>query len=127
SVAAEIARRTEAYTRAAGIDAVWVLERMKNIADADLSRVFDDKGALIPPRLWPDDLKRCIASVKVVELAGGMEIGGEAGIKHVPMFTKEVKLEARVPVLAKLLDWIDAKPTPPAQRRFAADWIRTSE
>jgi hypothetical protein len=49
-VAAEVDRRIAEYSRTAGIDAVWVLERMKSHVDADLSEVFDPEGALLLPR-----------------------------------------------------------------------------
>ena len=44
----------------------------------------------------------------------GMEIkeGGET--RHVPMFTKEVTLEPKLPALAKLLDWVSGIPDAPA-------------
>ena len=113
SISAEIARRVEEYSRLAGINTVWVLERMKAAVDADLSQVFDDKGALLPPKEWPEHMKRLILSVKVVEMAGGMAVDAAGALAHVPMYTKEVRLEPKAPTLAKLLDWVDDKPPAP--------------
>jgi hypothetical protein len=57
-------------------------------------------------------MKRLVLSVKVVEMQGGAVIGGADGVplQHVPMYTKEVRLEPRAPTLAKLLDWVEGVP-----------------
>jgi hypothetical protein len=112
SISAEIGRRVEEYSRLAGIDKVWVLERMKAAIDAELPDLFDDNGALLPPKAWPKHMKSLVQSVKTVEMQGGAAIGGAAGIVNMPMYTKEVKLEPKLPTLAKLLDFVgDAPPT----------------
>jgi hypothetical protein len=110
SISAEITRRVEEYSRLAGIDKVWILERYKQHIDAELPDLFDDEGMLLPPKQWPKHMKRLVQSVKVVEMEGGAQIGGEGGPKHVPMYTKEVKLEPKLPALAKLLDFVTGAP-----------------
>lgn len=88
-------RRSAALTaaqEATGVTVAGTLRELHGIVHSDLRKAFDPKtGALLPPHLWPDDVARAMASVKVVEMAGGMKVGGEDGITHVPMYTKEVK------------------------------------
>lgn len=69
-----------------------VLRELHSIVHADLRGAFDEKGALLPPSQWPDSVARAISSVKVVEMAGGMKVDEDEGAKHIPMYTKEVKL-----------------------------------
>ena len=70
-----------------------VLRELHSVVHSDLRKAFDPKtGALLPPNQWPDDLARAMCSVKVVEMAGGIKVGGEDGAQHVPMYTKEVKV-----------------------------------
>lgn len=70
------------------------LRELNSLVHSDLRKCFNpETGALLPPHLWPDDVARSMASVKVVELAGGMKIDGKDGaVEHIPMYTKEVKL-----------------------------------
>jgi phage terminase small subunit len=89
------ARRAETIKKAeesTELTVAGVLRELHSMVHADLRGAFDEKGALLPPSQWPDGLAKAIASVKVVELAGGAQVNGEAGVMHVPMFTKEVKL-----------------------------------
>jgi len=87
-----IAERQKKLQEAHGLTTDRVIQELSRIAFADLRKVFDDKGALLPPNLWPDDVAAAMAGVDVVEMAGGMEVSGESGISHVPMYTKKVKL-----------------------------------
>ena len=112
-ISAEIARRVEEYSRAPGIDKVWVLERMKAHIDADLSELFDDKGALLPPKQWPEHMRRLVSKLKVQELAGGLAVTKDGQAMHIPMFTKEVTIEPKLPALGKLLDWVSGMPSAP--------------
>jgi phage terminase small subunit len=88
-------RRAQALAKAqeeTGLTVAGTLRELHGIVHSDLRKAFDPKtGALLPPHLWPDDVARAMASVKVVEMAGGMKVDGEDGITHVPMYTKEVK------------------------------------
>ena len=106
-VSAEIARRVEEYSRAAGIDKVWVLERMKALIDACLPDLFNADGELLHPRDWPEHMQRVVDKVKVVQKRTGTVVIDSNGTPIlVPMYTKEVSLEAKGPMLAKLLDWV---------------------
>lgn len=92
-VAAAIKERMDAELAKAqentGLTVEGTLRELHSMVHSDLRKAFDPKtGALLPPHLWPDDVARGMASVKVVEMAGGMKVDGE----HVPMYTKEVKL-----------------------------------
>jgi len=114
-VCAEIAKLKAEYAKAAGIDLVWVLEQYKAHVDAELPDLFDEAGALLPPKQWPAHMKRLVLKVKMQELEGGLEVKeegatGETVIRHVPMFTKEVTLEPKLPALGKLLDWVTGVP-----------------
>jgi phage terminase small subunit len=119
SVAAEIARRAAEYTKAAGLDVVWALERMKPIADSDLRKAFDPStGALLPPHKWPDELAAVMESVEVVEMAGGLEITKDGAPQHIPMYTKKVKLRDKLGALKTILEFCErvragAPPPPP--------------
>jgi phage terminase small subunit len=76
-----------------GLTVAGTLRELHSLVHADLRGAFDKTtGALLPPHEWPDSVARAMASVKVVEMAGGMKIGGQDGVSHVPMYTKEVKL-----------------------------------
>lgn len=76
-----------------GLTAAGTLRELRGLVHSDLRKCFDKTtGALLAPHLWPDDVAPHMASVKVVEMAGGMKVGGDDGVSHVPMYTKEVKL-----------------------------------
>lgn len=76
-----------------GVSMQNVLRELGGILHSDLRECFDKTtGALLPPHQWPERAARAIASVKVVEMAGGMKVDEEGGVQHVPMYTKEVKL-----------------------------------
>ena len=102
-ISAEIEkRRAQVIAQAeetTGLTVSGVLRELAGIVHSDLRGAFDpDTGALLAPNQWPDGVARSIASVKVVEMAGGMKVGGEGdgeggpALQHVPMYTKEVKL-----------------------------------
>ena len=64
-----------------------VLRELHSVVHSDLRKAFDTKtGALLPPRLWPDELARAMCSVKVVEMAKQKGPDGQ------PMYVKEVKV-----------------------------------
>jgi len=96
-VTAEIARRRAEALRVAqeetGLNVAEVLIELRSLIKSDLRQCFNpETGALLSPKDWPDDVARAMASVKVVEMAGGMKIGEGLEVQHVPMYTKEVKL-----------------------------------
>ena len=111
-IAAEIERRIESYSKTAGLEVVVILEEAKKIAFSDIAGAFDENGALLPVHKMPETARAAIASIKVTEMAGGMEITIEGGPRHVPMYTKEVKLWDKPAALFKLLDFIKGVPAP---------------
>jgi hypothetical protein len=106
-IAAEIARLTAEYAKAAGLDKVWVLERMKAHVDAALPDLFNADGELLAPQDWPEHMKTLVDKVKVVQKrTGSLVIDSNGSPISVPMYTKEVSIEAKGPTLAKLLDFV---------------------
>lgn len=87
------AQALEAAQENTGLTVAGVLRELHGIVHSDLRKCFDpETGALLPPHKWPDDVAKSMASVKVVEMAGGMKVDvGEGQMQHVPMYTKEVK------------------------------------
>lgn len=80
-----------------------VLEELTHIAFLDPSSMFNEEGALLPVREMPAHIRRAIASIEVVENAGGAMITvPKPGAKrdptappplvHVPMYTKKIKM-----------------------------------
>ncbi|MGE5509626.1 MAG: terminase small subunit [Bacteroidota bacterium] len=110
-ISAEIeTRRAQAIAQAeesTGLTIRGVLKELAGIVHSDLRGAFNsESGALLAPKDWPDSVARSIASVKVVEMAGGMAIGGEAGASHVPMYTKEVKLWDKNSAIDKAMKYL---------------------
>ncbi len=77
-----------------GVTIEETLRELRGLVHSDLRKCFDAKtGALLPPHLWPDEVARAVSKVKVVEMAGGMQVDmGNGTMQHVPMYTKEVAL-----------------------------------
>ncbi|OGT02152.1 MAG: hypothetical protein A2143_00715 [Gallionellales bacterium RBG_16_57_15] len=69
-----------------------IIAELSKLVHADIRLLFDANGALKPMKDWPDGVASAVGGVEVVEMAGGMNINGESGVSHVPMFTKKVKL-----------------------------------
>jgi len=92
-VRARVFQLMEGAARRAELTLDGTLRELHGLVHSDLRKVFDPRtGALLQPHQWPDDVARGMASVKVVEMAGGMKIDSDEGVSHVPMYTKEVKL-----------------------------------
>lgn len=69
-----------------------VLNELALIGFQDIRKIYDEEGNLLPIHELSDEAAAFIAGVEVQELAGGAEIGGKSGIKHIAMQTKKVKL-----------------------------------
>jgi phage terminase small subunit len=109
-IRAEVAKRTEEYTRTAGLTAQWALERIKRIADADLRKCFDDKGNLLDATEWPDDVAGAIAGMDVTE-----EFSGTGSGRALTGYTKKIKLWDKLGALRIILEYLKAIPVAPAQ------------
>lgn len=75
--------------RAAKVDlsAEKVLTEILKLATSDLRKLFDDKGGLLPPEKWPDDVAASVSSIEIDELFDGF---GQD--RHQIGFTKKVRL-----------------------------------
>lgn len=101
-----------------------LLKQMLAIARSDLRKIFDGSGALLPPNKWPDDVAMAVSGLEVVEMQGGMEVSEDGAPKHVPMYTKKVKLWDKVKALDKLIDMatgVHGKPTQAVQVNVNVD------
>lgn len=77
---------------AADLSIAGTLRELNGIVHSDVRRLFDPMtNALLPINQWPDEAASAVASIKVVEMAGGMKIVEGDGAQHVPMYTKELK------------------------------------
>lgn len=95
-IQAETARRRTVL----GLTGETIVRELLCIARADIAAAFRPDGTLKPMHEIPEDTRRAIAAVDVVEMAGGMEIevgkpgsdGAESGgVRHVAEYTKKVK------------------------------------
>lgn len=64
-----------------------VMAELAKIVHADPRKLFDDKGALLPIRQWPDDMAGAVASIEVDELFEGKGKG-----RKFIGYTKKIKL-----------------------------------
>lgn len=64
-----------------------VMAELSKIVHADPRKLFDDKGALLPIRQWPDDMAGAVASIEVDELFEGKGKG-----RKFIGYTKKIKL-----------------------------------
>jgi len=56
----------QAKTQQALIDAVYVLNRLKDIAEMDAADILDDDGSIKPIRQWPKIWRQMISGLDVV-------------------------------------------------------------
>lgn len=79
------------------IDAETVLSELLKIATSDIRCLFDEKGAILKPDLWPDNIARCVSSIQVEELEEYID-----GQKTFVGYTKKIKLWDKNRALEKL-------------------------
>lgn len=82
-------RRT-ALTEKAGVTVERIIEEYARLAFLDPAEAFDKEGKLIPVCDMPEDVRRAVGGLDVVEMAGGMKVDSD-GASHVPMYTKKLK------------------------------------
>lgn len=54
-------------TAAAGVSDKRIVEELVRIAFADIRRLYDVRGVLLPPNQWPDDVALAVSSVRNVQ------------------------------------------------------------
>lgn len=69
-----------------------VLKELARIAFFDIRKLYNDDGSLKRPDELDDDAASVLSGIDVVEMAGGLNVDGEGGISHIPMFTKKAKV-----------------------------------
>lgn len=86
-VAAHLQALMDDRAKRTQVTADRVITEVARLGFADLRKLFDDKGALLPVAQWPDDMAAAVASVEVDELFEGF---GENRVQV--GFTKKLKL-----------------------------------
>lgn len=89
-VRVEVEKRRNAISEKAGVTVERILQEYARLAFLDPAQAFDKEGRLIPVCDMPEDVRRAVGGLDVVEMAGGMQVDGD-GAQHVPMFTKKLK------------------------------------
>lgn len=57
------------------IDADWLLKRLADEAEADVSRLFDESGNLLPVRSWPKIFRKgLVCGIDVTTIGDGMTV-----------------------------------------------------
>jgi phage terminase small subunit len=79
------------------VSADTVLRELLKLAASDLRKLFDEKGGLLPPDKWPDEVAAAVSSVEVDEL-----FEGYGQDRHQIGFTKKVKFWDKVKSLELL-------------------------
>lgn len=95
-VAKAIAQAQEKRQERTFITADRVLQELARIAFFDIRKLYNADGSLKGMHELDDDAAAVLAGVDVVEMQGGMEVGGKDGAKHVPMYTKKAKTHDKV-------------------------------
>jgi len=82
--------RRRSYTDALKANTEWAVSRilaeLRSIAFADLRKIFNPNGGLLPPDQWPDDIARTIAGLEVIE-----NFDGQGDQRKQSGWTKRVK------------------------------------
>ena len=103
-VRAQIELRTEALaSRIEHVAAADVVQAAAKLAFADIRKVFDDRGQLLEPSQWPDEIAQAIASVDVQT---SKPRGG--AVEHVAKIRTWDKTKA-LALLAKVMGMIEER------------------
>ena len=79
------------------VDAQTILSELLKLATSDIRQLFDEKGALLPPDQWPDNIARSVSSIQVDEL-----FEFDNGQRNQTGYTKKIKLWDKNAALDKL-------------------------
>lgn len=108
-ICSQIKQLMEDRLQAARVDKDLVLSELVKIAKADIRKLFNENGGLLPVNEWPDDIAGAVASVEVDEIFGNvgpekMQIGE---VKKIKLWKKEKALELLGKNLALFMDKIE--------------------
>lgn len=98
-IASAIAAAQQKRSERTGITQDRVLQELARIAFFDLRKLYREDGSLKAMHELDDDAAAVLAGVDVVEMAGGVKMGGEEGLAHVAMYTKKTKIPDKVAAL----------------------------
>jgi hypothetical protein len=101
-IAAAIAAMHAKLLATVEVDAAWVIERLRRIADSDLSALFDDVGNLRPIVDLPPDVLTAVSSVEVIDRPGG-------DVRKIKLWDKVAALVALARNLGLLVDRSEVK------------------
>lgn len=98
------------------ITAERVLTEIARIAYVDISKAYDENGRLLPLHLMPEDVRRAIAGVEVVEERVDGEVVGE--IRKVKFWDKKGSLDLLGRHLKLFTDVLEVKDVTPMADRM---------
>lgn len=84
------------------------LQEIARIAYSDPRNFYNEDGSLKSIHELDDDTAAALAGMDIVEMAGGAELGGDAGVKHIPMHTKKIKIWDKNAALEKAMKFFGA-------------------
>lgn len=76
---------------------------MAGIVRADLRKLYDKRGAMLPPDQWPDDVAATVEQVESEEVFE--PVPGEKGKRRLKGYARKVKKGSRVAAASKLMEW----------------------
>lgn len=97
-----------------GVSIERIAKELARIGFSDPAELCDDEGNFLPLHMLPEDVRRAVQSVKVLEKKGGPGIGvkkGEkgaasvTGVKHVPLQTREIRMWPKHEALVTMAKW----------------------
>ena len=96
--------------RQAGVDAAMatverIAQGLARVAFADRSDLFDERGRLLPPHLWPADVAATVEAIETEEVFRLVSKKGEPKRQELVGYTRKVKTARRVEALKTLAQW----------------------
>lgn len=100
-VAARVrAEQTEEVARRLGIDREWAMRKLKQIADFDIRKIYDEDGKIMSPQKLDDDTAAAIQAIEETEIRTAQ---GKIGIN------RKIKAHPVLPAIediGKMMGWI---------------------
>lgn len=98
-----IQRRRDKLQESSELKTERILREIAAIAFFDVRELFREDGSLKSPTEWPPHVAASVASIEVVEMAGGAAVSEEGGVRHVPMYVKKIKIWDKNSALEKAM------------------------